>query len=225
VMTTVPHITIHFSDVNEDNLDYLGDTMCKKGVLSPSKISEAYKSGTTEEKETFETLFWLILSNPYLSAAYCQTKVTEASVKDSDYLNIYAEEDRGGISATTSAYIIQAITTGHIGDTKKVHELYFQMGFEFEIEKDYKEALKWYRKLEEEGNVERFLAIARLYRKGLGVEKNLRIAISYCKQATEKDPNWPLAYETLEEHICKSSKRKRNISKMNKTSIGQSNAL
>ena len=60
------------------------------------------------------------------------------------------------------------------------------LGFEYETKQDLKEAVKWYRKAAEQGDVDAQLALGDMYSDGRGVEKDFKGAAKWYRKAAEQ---------------------------------------
>jgi len=96
--------------------------------------------------------------------------------------------DQGYIEALYSLRTVesclQAAERGHIRAQVQLGKSFFRGSG---VERDYREAAKWYRKAAEQGDMEAEYRLSLCYLTGKGVKKNEKAAAKWCSRAGEKD--------------------------------------
>jgi TPR repeat protein len=82
---------------------------------------------------------------------------------------------------------------GHV-EAQYYMGLYYERGYS--VQKDFTEAIKWYRKAAEQGHADAQFRLGVCYYIGEGVDKSTEEAIKYCRKAAEKGHQ--MAKEMLE---------------------------
>lgn len=76
---------------------------------------------------------------------------------------------------------------GLVGEDKEnMNELYTS-GYNFDRQKNYKEAVRWYRKSAEQGHAQAQVNLGTLYSKGLGVGRDYTEAVKWYRKAAEQE--------------------------------------
>jgi TPR repeat protein len=106
--------------------------------------------------------------------------------------NIYKE-----LTGTFNIFLELCLKVGVIpvhADAQYYMGLYYERGYS--VQKDFAEAIKWYRKAAEQGHTEAQFRLGVCYYIGEGVDKSTEEAIKYCRKAAEKGHQ--MAKEMLE---------------------------
>ncbi|TCJ87307.1 tetratricopeptide repeat protein [Cocleimonas flava] len=132
-----------------------------KQKKSPSKAVSSYKAKQVDEedKEEVKEEAQQMIEIPAIPAAIEEEKMIETPTEDQQ------------LSATRQ----------------------FEIGLRYEhgtgIEKNLKQAVKWYRRAAEQGHAKAQFNLASMYESGEGVEKDLKLALKWYKKAAEQGKN------------------------------------
>lgn len=157
--------------------------------------SNQVKPGSTKEKRSRYKNIYVLLC---ILCAIGGLSYTVLELYDQPFMSLKSSVQKflsvrlnlsnlSSLSIKEKAVLPKPDQPGLVGEDKEdINELYTS-GYNFDRQKNYKEAVMWYRKAAEQGHAQAQVNLGTLYSKGLGVRRDYTEAVKWYREAAEQE--------------------------------------